>query len=235
MKLGVVFLLLGSSFLGLALLVPALGGSLLALLFLWPGAAFLAVAAAYLHLGPRVLGKRLDGSLSLSRVLLLLPYFVLTWSVWRLLRLGPERPHALVAPGLHLGRRAFAHELPDGIRLVVDLTAEFSRSPEPQGRWEYVCLPTLDAFVPELDACVALVERVARNPGPVYIHCAHGHGRSAMIAAAVMVRRGLAKNADEAQRALKQARPGVHLSSSQRGVLEAVCGRFEGAVPGPWE
>src|SRR5947209_17823719 len=54
-----------------------------------------------------------------------------------------------VVPGIWVGRRAYARELPPDITLVVDLTAEF---PEPRavraGR-SYVCLPTLDATAPD--------------------------------------------------------------------------------------
>lgn len=60
-------------------------------------------------------------------VLLLLPFFVVTWLLWHLQILFTREPrHVEVAPGIWLGRRCFAHELPEKIAVVVDLTSEFS-------------------------------------------------------------------------------------------------------------
>ena len=63
--------------------------------------------------------------------------------------------------------------------------------------------------------CRALVE-VARFDGPIYVHCAAGHGRSATLAAAVLVERGSAPDMLAAERMMKGARPTVRLSSEQR-------------------
>ena len=57
---------------------------------------------------------------------MLLPYLALTWFAWHLRRLVSRQPccHE-VAPGLWLGRRPLAREVPAGVVLLVDLTAEF--------------------------------------------------------------------------------------------------------------
>src|SRR5207244_1868915 len=93
---------------------------------LWPALSFGVVAAGYAGLGPRIFGKRPTGRLSWWAVLLLGPYLLLTWALWHLHRRVSREPccHE-VAPALWLGRRPLAHELPDGVVLVVDLTAEF--------------------------------------------------------------------------------------------------------------
>jgi len=230
MHLGCLFVLLGSLFAALAVGAPLAGGPWFACAALWPAGSFFVVAAAYLRLGPGVLGKRSDGSLPLSRILALLPYFLFTWGVWRLLRLGPEPPHNLVAPGVVLGRLPLAHELPPDVRLIVDLTAEFPRTSAGRLQCDYLCLPTLDAFVPSLDTCEALVRQVATHPGPVLIHCAQGHGRSALVAGALLCLRGLANDADQAVAMMKCARPGVNLSASQRSMLVALCDRLRASA-----
>jgi protein-tyrosine phosphatase len=49
----------------------------------------------------------------------------------------------------------------------------------------------------------------------VYIHCAFGRGRSATVAAAVLLRLSHARNADEAVELLVRARPIVRVKGAQ--------------------
>src|SRR5438552_2138394 len=150
------------------------------LLLLWPALSFALVGAAYAGLGPGVFGKRPDGRLAWWALVLLGPFLLFTWIVWTFsTRLNGESACDEVVPGLWLGRRLRARELPSGVVLVVDLTAEF-RVPRglTTGR-HYRCLPTLDALAPEETAVRLLIEELARHEGGVLIHCAAGHGRSA--------------------------------------------------------
>src|SRR6516162_2513044 len=218
MKYAFVFALLGVYLIVLAIVLGGVG-----FLLLWPGISFLVLAAAYAGLGPGLYGKRPDGRMAWWAVLLLLPYLLLTWASWHIQRLLSREPCCNeVAPGLWIGRRVFAGELPGGVSLIVDLTVEF---PEPRGvraDRSYICLPILDAFVPAERPLRELVERVAAWPGTVYIHCALGHGRSAMVAAAVILKRKLAADIQQAEALIRQARPTVRLKPSQRRLLERV-------------
>jgi protein-tyrosine phosphatase len=200
-----IFLLLTACLVFQAILLRGAGW-----LLLWPALSFMLLAAAYGGLGTSVLGKRPDGRMAWWGLLLFLPYLFLTWVVWHLLRVFSRAPccHE-VAPGLWLGRRALAHELPPGVGLVVDLTAEF---PEPTGvrtGRTYVSVPILDAAAPGEDVLRAVIKQTASWPGIAYVHCASGHGRSAVLAAAVLVRRGLARDAADAESRLRRARPGM--------------------------
>ena len=215
MKYAVVFTLLS---LALIVLAAELGGP--GWLLVWPAVGFLAVALAYAGLGSRVFGKRSDGTRAWWAYGLLLPYLALSWLVWSLQRLlSKEACWHEIAPGVWLGRRALAHELPADITLVVDLTAEF---PAPRnmvpGR-TYLCVPTLDASVPDEKTFRSLIDRIVAWPGNVYIHCALGHGRSATVAAAVLLARGLAQDPRQAEELLRLARPGVRLMKAQRALL----------------
>ncbi len=203
--------------LGLALIgaAVALGGP--AWFFAWPGVAVLVVGLGYLGLGPRVFGKRAaDGRMSAWALGLVFPYVVVAWSLWQLKsRLYDGRPWDEVAPGVYVGRRPLGpHELPEGTRCVVDMTSELPRAVPEVPR--YLCVPTLDTSVPSDGELAALVETLASEPGPLFIHCAMGHGRSATVAAALLIRKGLAANVDEAVAALVKARPRVRLHGVQR-------------------
>jgi protein-tyrosine phosphatase len=216
MKYAIIFGLLGAMLTAEAILLGDVGW-----LLLWPGVSFLLVGAAYAGLGPRVFGKRPDGRMAGWDVLLLLPFLLLTWGVWHLWRLLSREPcWNEVRPRLSIGRRTLPHEMPPGVDMVVDLTAEF---PEPrgvrQGR-EYVCLPILDNTAPDESSLRRLVERVVAWPGVVLVHCANGHRRSGLVVAAVLLARGEAADAAEAIKIVKAARPGVRLKKAQRELLQ---------------
>lgn len=204
----------------LAWLAATLGGPWR--LLLWPAASFTLVAIAYAGAGPRVFGKRPDGTLHPLHVVILFPFLAFAWGVWHLQRvLSKEPPWHEIAPGLYLGRRPLPRELPPGVALVVDLTAEF---PEPRGVTagrDYRCLPTLDGFPSHAERFRNLVAEVAAHAGPVYVHCANGHGRSAAFAAAVLLARGLAKDTDDAVRQVRAAHPGARPSRRQVRRLRA--------------
>ena len=187
----------------------------------WSGLSFLTVAVAYVQQKPRVFGKRLDGTLAWGPCLLLLPYLVLTWLLWYCqTRFSREAVFNEVAPGLWLGRRIAANQLPPGVTLIVDLTSEFGEPRAMRAGRTYLCLLTLDNAAPDPEAFRNAVRQAAAWDGAVYIHCALGHGRSALVAAAALAARGLAAGPEEALARVKQARPGVRLNRSQEAFLK---------------
>jgi protein-tyrosine phosphatase len=220
MRLAAIFSLMGLAWLCLAAEYHAHPW---AWLYLWPGVSFLVVGAAYGWFGAAVLGKRPDGTISPWVVVLLLPYFLLAWLAWTLHGwiARPERSHEII-PGLWVGRRARASDLPEGIACVVDMTSEFWEPAAVRAGRTYLCLPTLDHHVPGERAFFDLVQQVAGLDRPVYVHCAHGYGRAAMLAAAVMIERGLASGLEDAEQILKQSRPKVHLARRQRVLIRRV-------------
>jgi protein-tyrosine phosphatase len=198
-----------------------LGG--LGLLLLWPGAACTLVGLAYASNRPGMLGKRSDGTLPWPAVLLYLPVLLGLWGRWHLLRgLRLEEPWVRVAPGLWLGRRPVAGELPPEAELVVDLTAEWHRAAgvrELPHRW----LRCLDGMAFRDEAGLRrLLEELSEEPRGLYVHCAAGHGRSALVVAALMLRRGLADSPRAAEARLRALRPRVHITRAQFRQLEAL-------------
>lgn len=210
---GAALVLLG---LLMAILAAQLGRIGMALL-LWTAAAFILVGLAYLINHRGIFGKRPNGALSAPHVLLLAPFLALTWAIWHASRsLSREPPISALSPQLRLARRLLAHELPPDIDLVVDLTSEFPTRLRPP---HYLNLRILDGGVPDPAELRRVLDSVPRT-GTILIHCAQGHGRTALFTACLLVERdGL--TADAAVSAILSVRPLARMSRHQRAFLAA--------------
>ncbi|KIG15523.1 Ser/Thr and Tyr protein phosphatase (dual specificity) [Enhygromyxa salina] len=187
----------------------------------WLGLSLIAVGWAYLGHDTRVFGKRSDGTRHVAATLVLLPYLGLLGVVWRLARVTSREPAVTrLSEELWLARRLLAGELPAEVRTIVDLTCEQVEPTVIRQRPGYVCFPILDAAAPRLADLQAAVDQVA-TAERVLIHCAQGHGRTGLFAAALLLRRGLAGTPQQALAQITAARPGVRLSSVQMRVLDA--------------
>jgi protein-tyrosine phosphatase len=190
------------------------------------------LAAAYAGAGSGLLLKRATGRRSPLSWLLFAPYFLLSTVTFCLYRLLSREPgYVQVAPNLFFGRRLSASEAEAvGWVTILDLAAEF-----PAGRWErtrpaYRSLPVLDADVPseeELRSAVAWIGESV-SAGPLYVHCALGHGRSACVVIAYLLSVGVVGTVAEGVRRLQSLRSGVRLHTSQLRLLQ----RFELQIVG---
>jgi hypothetical protein len=216
-RLAVVFCLLGAC-VG-ALSVAA--ASWASLLMAWAGLSFVLVGVAYLGCARLVFAKdEVKGQIPRLRKLLLLPYFALTWGVWHAVRaLGRESAYGAVHPDVYIGRRLLSHEYPAGIRTILDLTWEFDAL-SPRSAVVYRSFPVLDAAaLPPSDLRVA-AQRFAGLERPIYVHCAQGHGRTAMVAAALLVALGVEGSPRAALARIRAVRPGAKPNGAQtRAVL----------------
>lgn len=217
-------LAMGVMFLCLAILFGALTGLVggATWILVWPAFSLVVVGLGYVWLGPGVLGKQPDGTLAWYCALLLMPYFGAAEFAWYLVRvLGDEEPWHEVSHGLFLGRRVQHWELPARIGLVLDLTAEFVEPQELRTGRKYFCLPTFDASAPEPSLLAEAIARIAPYQGNIFVHCAAGHGRSAMAMAVLMVARGVACDLDDAVAKMCVARTRVQLRTTQKRVAAA--------------
>ncbi len=216
MKYGFLFLLLA-----IAIGVAGFRGGPWAWLLFYPAFSFGVVAAAYLFSAPGVFGKRFDGRRSRLGALLVMPYVLYVSAVWHVVRLLSWEPKTSVLnDDIVLSRRLLGHELPEGIASVVDLTCEFT---EPTERWDlqsYLCHPMLDGTGSTSDEIRELANEIIKMPKPVLIHCAQGHGRTGLVAAAVLIVSDRAQTAADAISIIQAVRPGVELNKAQRMILE---------------
>mgnify|MGYP002622249737 CR=1 FL=1 len=202
-----------------ALATPAIVHRGWQLLMLWPAVSLGVVAAGYLSIGPRVFGKSERGTLTPISQLLLLPYLLTLWTLWHVLRLVRSAPAvSQLTENIWIGRRLLSHELPDEITHVVDLTCEFNEPAELRQR-SYFSFPILDGASATPDQLRIWAKTVADLPGNVFIHCAEGHGRTGLFAAAVLLYRGDATSPEEALSSVQSKRARVRLGREQLAVL----------------
>jgi hypothetical protein len=145
-----------------------------------------------------------------------------------------------VMPGVFLGPRLFDREserlTARRVTVVVDVTSElpasavYSRPP-----FERITLPLLDRSFPNDRDLDALVDRVLAHVAGgrgVFIHCAFGRGRSALVACAAVIKSGRAKSAEDALAQVKAARPAVRIRADGVAVLRRYAARHAGVGEG---
>jgi hypothetical protein len=139
-----------------------------------------------------------------------------------LVRYSQITPQVFV--GGQYGRRGKRKLEALGITGGVNLRAEFDDAARGLALAHYCHLPTVDDAAPSLEHLaegVAFIERVTRNGGKVYIHCAGGVGRAPTMAAAYFVAQGM--SLDEALALIRRARPFIRIMPPQMEQLR----RFE--------
>jgi protein-tyrosine phosphatase len=218
-RIALIFLLFGISLI-------LLGRSFAwhSILAIWSGLSFLFVSASYQLNAPGLFGKSTTGDRRWGATLILMPYLALTWLMWWIFRKTDATPCChQITPTIWLGRRPIIAELPHGIDLVVDLTCEFT--PQSALRSRYISLPILDHAIPNLEELDRFnefdhfIERLAQFPGNLYVHCAAGRSRSAMVVAAILLARGESPAPQAAIAHIQQHRSCVQLTQDQTDYL----------------
>lgn len=197
-----------------------------AIIFGYTAASCLCLAMGYAWIGPNVFAKRNTGQHSIRSWLLFSPYFLLNAVIFRLYRGTSREPaYAEVVPNLFFGRRLTQREATEsrahGWVTVLDLAPEFTETPALRILPGYRSFPILDATAPQdpqlRDAVRWLTDAMAK--GPVYVHCALGHGRTGCVVVAYLLAAGVVNSVAEGVRLLRVQRPGVRLNRSQSRAL----------------
>lgn len=179
---------------------------------------------AYAGRRPEIWGKLPDGRLPLGRTVLMLPVHALSQVTFQTMKLfTASRPFDEIEPGVFLGRRLTGSEATlKEFGAVLDLTSEFAEPVHLRQATNYLCVPVLDHTPPTPAQLRTAVDFLTahRAGGPVLVHCAAGHGRSALVVAAFLLEQGRVTTAAEAVAQLQRLRPNVKLNAAQRASLE---------------
>jgi len=199
-------------------------------LIIYASLSFLGCGLAYALKSPRFWLKRNDGTVSLISLLLFAPLHILNWlSLLLAVRLQKEKPFHQIVPNLWLGRRLIQDEAthfsqpPEAA--VLDMTAEFAENKRLRNK-NYLCIPTLDHTAPlkgQLELAVAFIRKHILV-GPVFVHCALGHGRSATVVAAWLLEQDNSLDVEAARKQIKAIRPGIVLNTGQISILKEFSG-----------
>ncbi len=219
---GVVFLALGGALLWLGWEAASLIGRVLGYS---AGVCFVALGIIYLLSLPALVFKA-DGRMRPVSFLVFWPYHLMSYASLIFFRGMRVKPFHQIAPGVYLGGWLFPWEEAKlkaaGIVSVLDMTCELGEVGFLRRSPTYQCLPVLDGTAPtsqQLQAAVKFI-RDRLPEGPVYIHCAMGHGRSATVVAAYLLSTGAAADLPSAIKMMRDQRPGVRLNAGQRRAVE---------------
>jgi predicted protein tyrosine phosphatase len=223
-KYALIFSLLAIS----CVIVPRLWGWTDALSFFlgaYFGIGFLILAGAYGGSNACLLLKLPNGRRSALAMVLLAPYFLLNSLLLFVYRMASKEPaYVEVAPNLHLGRRLTSAEARSTEwKSVLDLAGEFEEEPTLRCRSDYRSLPILDATAPSEEELCSAVEWIDQRAGtgPLLVHCALGHGRSATVVIAYLLSKQQVQTIDGGISRLRSLGKDVQLNRLQRSRLTA--------------
>lgn len=185
-------------------------------------AVALASSISLCHHSTGLLGKGKEGLFSPLAYVAWLPYHGgLHVRLWWRRRTRKEPLFNQITPGWYLGGWPYsASALPQGKLAVVDVTCELPRT----HKKAYHCIPVWDTRAPtpkQIQSGVKFALQERASGAEVFVHCAHGHGRSATVLAACLLASKIADTPESAVAFMKQARPKVRLNSMQRSALNA--------------
>lgn len=181
---------------------------------IWLGISLIILGFAHATGHHNLYGKRADGTLPLWPKLLHLPFLLFTWATWRIYRMtSREDAWNEITNELVIGRRLLAHEQPGAFTNYLDLTAEFDEPLPHRQLPGYQSFLILDGSAPKAADLLAIIKSL--KPGRTFVHCAQGHGRTGLVALAILLHNGKAKTIEEGLALLRQKRPKVRLNTKQ--------------------
>ncbi|HEX8574975.1 MAG TPA: phosphatase PAP2/dual specificity phosphatase family protein [Flavobacterium sp.] len=207
-----------------------IGGSLLVILsffssfwpsmiLLWIGLSLLIIGFGYLKLGAVVFQKNEEGTFTFSAKVLHFPYRIGMRSVRRLF-FNTDGKHQKITDQIYLG--AFSMSKKTDCVAIFDLCPEYQRSNKNAKFYQsYPLIDLASPTVEELSSGVQKLNKMIEDNHKVYIHCALGLSRSAIVVLAWLLFTEKAKNPQEAIAYLKNAEYHSHLSKKHQEVLEA--------------
>jgi len=195
-----------------------------AVLMMWlPFLVFFGPVILAVKCGWRSLGKCSDGRRPWWATVIFAPYLLLIRGTFELVRLFSREPaFAVVAPNLAFGRRLTnAEARRTDFASVLDLTAEFTEVSHFRSRPGFLALPVFDDTAPtpeQLRFAIAWIGEAVKR-GPVYVHCALGHGRSACVVLAYLLDSRTVATVADGVCLLRGRRPKMKLTRGQKGAV----------------
>ena len=181
-------------------------------ILIWPAINMCVMAIAYIFNKPSlILGKKEDGSINIFLLALNLPWLIFTWLIFKLqIWLSKERfSDNISGTKIWLSRRPTDKDDLTSFDTIIDLTCEFVKDKTDKN---YQCYPNLDGNIlknlPNL--------RKINLEHNILIHCANGHGRSALFASILLKQIGIEESTQSALKKIIQSRALAKPNKSQK-------------------
>lgn len=192
-------------------------------IFFWLTTNALFFALVYGLNKPNWFLKSSKGKVNIFILILNLPWLIFTFIVWHIQRIlsSENKLNHIAGTNIYIGRRLLGDELPKEINVVIDLTCEFN---EPFFKnVVYINIPLLDAIAPSKEIFTTIEDLKNKvNGKSVFIHCAQGHGRTALFTSILLVKLGISPNYFDAHKLILSSRPKATMSNSQERFLKSV-------------
>jgi len=201
----------------------------LSFIALWPASNYFWLFLAYLinpDYGVILFQKsRKTGQFNPLLFIYFLPFFIFIWSTWAIKHIiAGEHPYDLcytTASGknMWIGRYP-VFGVPEECDIIVDCTVEF---PGRRIDGDYMNVPSLDMVLapPQefRDAAEKVIKLFEDGRKSAFIHCANGHGRSALLAALVIVLLKEQDNLADCRKILKEKRSVINWQTNQEEIV----------------
>lgn len=121
-----------------------------------------------------------------------------------------------VADGIYVGNFLCSFDSKIAWGSIIDVTNEL---PKIASCKKYLNIPSWDGCPPSVSNIRVAVEFAKTAPKPILIHCAHGKGRSVMVAAAILSSLGFTRDYKESIAVCKSLRPQSRVNHRMQEVL----------------
>ncbi|MCU1800693.1 fused DSP-PTPase phosphatase/NAD kinase-like protein [Pectobacterium parvum] len=197
--------------------------SFLVMVFTWFTIVMITLTVFYFFNSTKIFLKNVDGLSKIFSFLILLPFYIINIFYFKVQRLksNQSREFQKVNNELYIGRLINYNRLPSVVESVIDLTVEFIPKPSTQ---DYYSIPILDDSYPSDENIRRFIDVIDKCHKPIFIHCAEGHGRTLLMAAIYLKKRGFNKSTDEAIADICKLRNRCKLSFRQERFLYRING-----------
>ena len=190
----------------------------LSLLLLWVGISLFVIGIGYWGLGALVFQKKENGIHTFPSKVLHFPYLTITKSV-RFLFFKTYSDPKKITSTLFLGSHAMAQK--NDFDAILDLCSEYEKGPTKGSI--YKSYPLLDLKAPtlkELSEAVVVLDTLLEQQQTVFIHCALGLSRSAIVVLAWLIYTQKAQTTAAAIAFFTANEYALHLTKAHLEVLE---------------
>ncbi|MDX1959640.1 MAG: dual specificity protein phosphatase family protein [Leptospiraceae bacterium] len=189
----------------------------------WFSCSFFYLGGIYFLNKPNLLAKnQYLGRISGFIILFNLPYFLLINSIWFLKdTFSKENRTDYFFENYYIGKKVSFKNLPKNIETVVDLTAELNEDYDIVRNKNYILFPILDGSIPDINDFYLLIKKITNLQNNIYIHCAEGHGRTAIVAIVLYLLKNKELSINDGISFVKSKREKISLNETQKEFLNS--------------